>query len=181
MVMASSRKHKKYGDFGIFLDTGNEIVHPISYEKLLGAVVSDNFTWNQHIRDHKNSLIKRLTLKVNALYKISKVASFQSRKIIAGSLIMSTITYVIQIYGGCSGYLLAALQVLQNRAARFITGLPLMTPTGTLLSQCGWLSIKQLVHYHSLVLLLRLGLIGGQATYTRELVMMCQVSQDRNS
>ena len=68
---------------------------------------------------------------------------------------MSTITYVIQVYGGCSGYLLAALQVLQNRAARFITRLPWMTPTCTLLKQCGWLSIKQLVEYHSLVLLFK--------------------------
>ena len=66
---------------------------------------------------------------------------------------MSTLTYIIQVYGACSGYLLSSLQVVQNRAARYVTQLPWMTPTSSLLNQCGWLSVRQLVVYHSLLLL----------------------------
>ena len=47
------------------------------------------------------------------------------------------------------------LQVLQNKAARSVTKLPWRTSTDTLLSQCGWLSVKQLVKFHSLVLLFK--------------------------
>ena len=44
------------------------------------------------------------------------------------------------------------LQVQQNNAARHITRLPFYTSTKTLLNQCNWLSISQLVMFHSLVL-----------------------------
>ena len=65
---------------------------------------------------------------------------------------MSTLTYIIQVYGSCSGYLLNMLQVQQNTAARHITNLPCITSTETLLKQCNWLSVAQLVVYHSLIL-----------------------------
>ena len=65
---------------------------------------------------------------------------------------MSTVSYIIQVYGSCSGYLLQA-QVQQNFAVRYACKLPFYTPTQTLLDQCGWLSIRKLVAYHSLILL----------------------------
>ena len=54
---------------------------------------------------------------------------------------------------GCEEYLVDALQVCQNKAARLVTKLDRFTPTRTLLKQCGWLSVKQLMVFHSLVLL----------------------------
>ena len=42
LIMSSARKHRKYGDFAITLDTGNEIIEPKSEEKLLGGTVSHN-------------------------------------------------------------------------------------------------------------------------------------------
>ena len=155
LVMASSQKHRKHGDFGITLNTGAEIVEPISHEKLLGANISNNFLWNLHIRDDDKSMFRSLTSKINALFKISQFASFKTRKLVASGLILSTLAYIVQAYGGCSGYLLAMLQVLQNKAARCVTRLPWHTPTTLLLAQCGWLSVKQLVMYHSLVLMFK--------------------------
>ena len=77
LIMASSQKHRKFENFGIFLDTGNEEILPISSEKLLGAKISNNFLWNDHIRDDDYSMFKSLTSKINALYKISKLSSFK--------------------------------------------------------------------------------------------------------
>ena len=153
--MASSQKHRRHQDFGIVLDTGTETIEPISHEKLLGAKLSNNFLWNLHIRDDELSMFRSLTSKINALIKISKFSSFQTRKMVASGLILSTLSYIIQVYGSCSGYLLAMLQVLQNKAARCVTRLPWMTPTSVLLTQCGWLSLKQLVLYHSMVMLFK--------------------------
>ena len=45
------------------------------------------------------------------------------------------------------GYLLKAIQILQNKAARQVTRLSRYTPVRRLLSQCNWLSIKQLIFY----------------------------------
>ena len=69
---------------------------------------------------------------------------------------MSSLTYIIQVYGSCSNYLLNLLQVQQNTAARCITKLPWMTSTKPLFHQCDWLSVRQLVIYHTLALLHRI-------------------------
>ena len=77
---------------------------------------------------------------------------------------MSKLVYLIQLWGGCSDYLLDFLQILQNRAARMVTRLSWYTPISTLLKQCGWLSVRQLVHYHSLLLVYKM-LQEGKPAY----------------
>ena len=42
---------------------------------------------------------------------------------IANGLVMSLIIHLIQLYGGCSDYLMKFIQTLQNKAARVVTRL----------------------------------------------------------
>ena len=93
IVMDSSQKHN---NFNIVLDTGAEIIEPISDEKLLGAKISNNFLWNKHIRDDEFSMFRSLTSKINALFKISEISSFKTRKLVATGLILSTVTYIME-------------------------------------------------------------------------------------
>ena len=155
MVMTSSKKHATHQDFGIYLDTGSEIILPRSEERLLGAMVSNSLSWNNHIRDTKKSLISTLTSRVNALSKLCQFTNFTTRKMVANGIIMSYLSYLIPLYGGCPEYLLNALQILQNRAARLVTKSSWYTPSRTMLQQVGWLSVRQMISYHSLVLLFR--------------------------
>ena len=64
---------------------------------------------------------------------------------------MSILSYLIEVYGGCSGYLdlLSATELCSQ--AHHETSL--LTSTSELLKQCNWLSIRQLVFYHSVTLL----------------------------
>ena len=64
---------------------------------------------------------------------------------------MSNIVYVITVYGACDEYLLNLLQVIQNNAARCVTRLGWNAKVSELLLQCGWLSVRQLVHYHTIL------------------------------
>ena len=152
LVMASDRKHHLHGNYGITLDTGQEIIQPQDSERLLGCQISSNFTWNDHLRNGEASIAKQITSRVNALRKISHSATFETRKMIANGIVISRLIYVIQLWGGTKDYLLQMLQVLQNKAARFVTKCDVFTSQKKLLLQCGWMSIKQLVEYHSLVL-----------------------------
>ena len=152
MVMTSSKKHVAHQDFGIYLDTSSEIILPKSEERLLGATVSNSLVWNNHIRDTKKSLISLLTSRVNALSKLCQFTSFTTRKMVANGIIMSYLSYLIPLYGGCPDYLLNSLQVLQNRAARQVTKSSWYTPSRTMLQQIGWLSVRQMIAYHSLIL-----------------------------
>ena len=106
---------------------------------------------NSRFRNDKKSMLKSLNSRINGLRKISRFANFKTRKMIANGIFQSKLIYLIQLWGGTNNYLLNFLQIVQNRAARLVTKLGWFTPTETLLTQCGWLSVNQLVCYHTLL------------------------------
>ena len=128
----------------------------IPYDKLLGGFVSNNFKWNEHIRENEKSIFRTLVSRVNALSKTSRIAPFQTRKMLANGIVMSRLIYLIQLWGGASEYLIDFLQVVQNRAARLVTQGGWGTSVRVHLAQCGWLSICQLVVYHRLLLVFKI-------------------------
>ena len=60
-------------------------------------------------------------------------------------------SYLITLWGGCGAGLRKSLQVILNKADRVVTRLDWTTSTKELLSQCGWLSVDQLIFYHSVL------------------------------
>ena len=111
--------------------------------------------WVENVLEGDDSLVKALNSRLGALKKISQVASFKSRKAIADGIFMSKLTYLMPLWSGCEEYLIKSLQVVQNKAARVVARLNIFTPTKALMLTCGWLSVRQLLVYHSLVLLHR--------------------------
>ena len=55
---------------------------------------------------------------------------------VGNACFMSVIVYMVSIWGGTEKYVIRAVQVMQNRAARCITKLGWYTPTKTLLETC---------------------------------------------
>ena len=127
-------------------------IRPSKQEKLLGCIVSDNLKWRHHILEHEQSLIRQLTSRVNGLSIIASKADFTTKLMVANGLIISKICYLIQLWGGCEGYLLNALQIQMNKTARIVTGFSRFTSTRKLMRCCGWLTVKQLVVYQTTVM-----------------------------
>ena len=63
LVMASAHKHRK-------------LWHCVEY----WSRISTNFTCKNHMRDNKTSMFKILTIKINALSKVSRIAKFKTNK-----------------------------------------------------------------------------------------------------
>ena len=103
------------------------------------------------MQNNDKSLIKQLTTRLNGLRIIGGIASFKVRLMIANGIFLSKLIFQISLWGGADDYLLNSLQVIQNKAARFVTRRDKFTPVVELLRQCGWLSIRQLVFYHSVI------------------------------
>ena len=156
MLLLSDATRRARPEFSITLDTGNEMIQPSKCEKLLGGIISQNLKFTEHIQDHEESMIKALNKRLNALKKVSKTASFKSRKMIANGTIMSRIIYLIPLWSGCEKYLMNSLQIIQNKAARTVTKCGKRTAIKSLLSQCGWMSVAQLSVYHSLLLMFKI-------------------------
>ena len=70
---------------------------------------------------------------------------------VANGIVISKLTYLIQLWGSFEKYLIHSLQVLQNRAARSVTGKSWFTPTRRLLQDCNWLSVNQLIFYQTVI------------------------------
>ena len=156
LVVRSDASRRANQDFPVNLNTQSEIVEPSQNEKILGGIISQNLKFTDHIQNHEESMLKTLNRRINALKKVSNMASFKSRKMIANGIITSKLTYLIPLWSGCENYLLQSLQIVQNKAARLVTKCDPRTPVKILLTQCGWLSVAQLSVYHSLVLVYKI-------------------------
>ena len=107
--------------------------------------------WRSHIISSEFSLARQLAQRINGLTKIASCTSFRTRLMVANGIFQSKLCYCIQVWGGAEGYLLNALQRLQNKAARAVTRKCWSTATRTLLKECKWLSVRQLVFYHTVL------------------------------
>ena len=117
----------------VTLNAGIHIIKPSSQEKLLGCEISDNLKWRQNIIGSQQSVIKQLSSRINSLSRLSSRADFSTRLMVANGVVMSKFVYLIQLWGGCESYLVHALQVQQNRAARLVTRANRYTSTKKLL------------------------------------------------
>ena len=150
----------------VHLLAGTHIIEPSVTQKLLGCHIHQNLKWKEHIQTNDKSLIRQLTSRLNALKKLAANAPFQTRLLAANAVFISVLTYLIPLWGGSENYLLKALQVAQNKAARCVTRLSWFTPTRQLLRQCGWLSIKQLAFYHTVLTVHRI-MKSGKPVFLR--------------
>ena len=80
LIMATPYQHKHHQDFGITLNTGAETIQPTYSEKLLGGFITNQFKFNEHLKDDVQSAFRSLTSRVNALAKISNISPFKPRK-----------------------------------------------------------------------------------------------------
>ena len=80
-------------------------------------------------------------------------ASFGTRLMVANGVVMSKLNYLITLWGGgAQQYLLSALQVKQLTAARTVCGFGCWTwSKKRLLDKVGWLSVRQLIFYHTVL------------------------------
>ena len=62
---------------------------------------------------------------------------------------MSKMYYLVPLWGNCEKYLMKSLQILQNKAARAVTGQSWFTPIRRLLKDCKWLSVNQIIFYQT--------------------------------
>ena len=148
LVMTTDQKRKKIKINTVIKTSKNDIL-PIKTEKLLGIEIQDNLKWGEHILNSDKSLIKQLNSRLSALKIISGVASFKTRLMIANGIFCGKLIYQISLWGGTEEFLLDAVQKVQNKAARTVAKKGIYM--AELLRQCGWLSVRQLAYYHSVL------------------------------
>ena len=150
MVMGPKRMMARRQQVSI--QAGDFTIKPTETERLLGGHLHQSLQWNHHLFDSKKSLSKQLTSRINGLKKIAGSASFNTRLMVANGVFMSKVVYLITVWGGAQQYLLKRLQVQQLVAARSVCGfVSRWWSRKKILERVGWLSIRQLAYYHTVL------------------------------
>ena len=157
IVVTTKQKRRHIDTAAVTLDTGSEVIAPSQVELLLGVPVQQDLGFGTMLLTGRNSVVNSLSTRIKALKKVSKVANFKTRLHVCSALVISKILYMIPLYGGAPHYMLAAVQRSMTEAMRIVTRRRWevvgrrLTPTAELLRQCGYLSVRQMVFFHSVV------------------------------
>ena len=122
--------------------------------RLLGATLQDNMSWSSHLENGADALLPEARQKLGILKHIGVSLPYKSRKLLTEGLVVSKLRYLIPLWGGTSEKYLRHAQVLLNDAARFVCRkVGRRTSSSILMSECSWLSIKEMTDFHSLTLM----------------------------
>ena len=95
MTTDAMRRQKR---IDIHIDTPTQPIEPIDSEVLLGGIIQEGLKWAQYILigidrplTNEKPLVAKLTTRLNALKKISKIANFKTRLMIANGIFMSKV------------------------------------------------------------------------------------------
>ena len=152
LIMTTNQKQRMM-NINIQIKTATGNIEPKSSEKLLGIWIKNDLKWAEYLQNSENSLIKQLNTRLNALRMIGQVASFRARLMVANGIFCSKLIFQMSLWGGAEECLLSSIQKVQNKAARYVTRRGIYSSSVEILRQCGWLSVRQLVFFHSATLI----------------------------
>ena len=125
-------------------------------EILLGCQVQANLKWQSHIQ----YILKRLRTRLTGLIHLKNIASFEVRKMAAQGIFNSVLVYCLPVYGGCDVGQVKSIQVLKNKAAQLVCHAPPRASRDIMYSRLGWLTVNQLISYHTALTIFKIRLSG---------------------
>ena len=175
MVMCTKQHRRHIDTKAVSLHTGSKVIFPTPVESLLGVQVDQDLVFGTNLFNGRSSVISSLNIRIGALKRVGKIASFKTRLSVFLSLVISRILYALPLYGGAPDYMMTALQRKMTEALRTVTRRKWdvrghrLTSTAELLNQCGLLSIKEMVFYHYVVAVHKL-LVHREPEYLHQVV-----------
>ena len=125
-------------------------------EQLLGCLVQANLKWQGQIE----LLLRKLRTRLTGLIHLKFITSFEVRKMVSQGIFNSVLVYCIPVYGGCDVGQLRSIQVLQNKAAQIVCHAPPRASRDIMYSRLGWLTVNQLISYHTALTIFKIRLSG---------------------
>ena len=124
--------------------------------RLLGANINKDVNWNHHLVGGEKPLLSSLRSILGVLSHLSSNLPQKSRLLLANGLFLSRLLYLLPMWGGLPCKDIKTIQVLMNKCARTVLSKSRRTRTRSLMLGCGWLYFRELIKFHSLVLMFKI-------------------------
>jgi hypothetical protein len=124
----------------------------VKCELLLGVYMQANLKWHEQIK----LLHGKFQTRLAGLMKLKNIVNTKTMKQITEGLFNSVLVYCLPLFGGCDKGEIQATQVLQNKAAQLVTRSPPRTHRDTMYNSLGWLTVNQIIAYHTALTVYRI-------------------------
>ena len=129
----------------------------VQSEILLGVSIQADLKWSTHV----DLLKAKLQTRLKGLQTVRNiVSSLLVRNQIADGIFTSVLVYCIAVWGGCDKKDKNELQVLQNVAAQHVLKLPSRSNRDFMYNKLGWMTVNQLVFYHTVLMVYKIKKTG---------------------
>ena len=134
-------------------------------ELLLGCQMQANMKWHSQV----NNLLKKLRTRLTGLMHIKYILPYQTRKTVTEGIFNSVLVYCLPLFGGCDVGQVRDMQVLQNKAARIVCLAPPRANRVSMFKKLSWMTVNQLISYHSLLTVFKMRTSGEPEYLARKL------------
>ena len=86
--------------------------------------------------------------------------SSSKKKTIVQGVFNSVLCYCLPLFGGCNNSEINVLQVQQNKAAQIVLNLPPRTNRDLMFDKLKWMTVSQLIAYHTIITVYRIRMSG---------------------
>jgi len=118
----------------------------VNHHRHLGITLSQDISWQHHIDD----IIARANKRLDVLCHLSYMLDRKTLNTMYTSFIRPVLDYGDVLYNGCTIYQAQAIELVQKRAARIITGGIRGTPTQRMYDELEWVTMSERRNFHCL-------------------------------
>lgn len=128
------------------------VIERVCSYKYLGLIIDKNLKWNIHI----DMIKSKIRPYIFSIRRMKQILPRNSLMLIYNAFILTHLTYLNPIWGGCAGFRRDELEVLQKRTLKHIYHLPPRYPTLDLFRDIPQLRLTNIIQCELLVLIFKI-------------------------
>lgn len=151
-MLIGSRQKLMSLEGNIALSVNGISLSKVQSVKCLGVCIDENITWDIHI----HNVCVKVSQNIAALKRVKCILDKKILVSIYRAIIEPYFIYCSIVWDNINDGLEKQLQVLQNRVARIITAAPFRKSSSLVLSELGWMNIKQMRVKHKAIIMYKI-------------------------
>ena len=116
---------------------------------MLGVNIKNNLPGSEaHLVGGKKALLPAIRRQIGALFSLRNLMLRKARLYMVNVLILSRLAYSVSIWSNTTENMVLKGQRVLNQAAGLVTGHKGVIRQRTLMEDCNWLNMEELIKYH---------------------------------